>query len=117
MSKENKVFNASQKITNIENDVVFEGKMKFQEKLLIKGSLKGSLSSENGEVIIENGGVFDGDLKSRLLENYGVLKGKAIVEQYHVFSSGKSDCDIVTKEITVEKGASISGSLAMDTNE
>lgn len=113
-SKEVKTFTQNQQITNIEKDVFFEGQFHFSDTLTVLGTLKGEVKSDNGTISIEPEGLIDGIIKSHIIDNQGTLKGEAYVDQYNLLSSGKSQCNIISKTISVEKGAFISGKLNME---
>ncbi|HCL57513.1 MAG TPA: hypothetical protein DHW82_10960 [Spirochaetia bacterium] len=103
-------------ITNLEQDVLFKGKLKFKDTILsVKGKIEGVVESQNGKVIVENEGSIEGMMKSEVFENHGLFKGDAeIYKDCTLFSGSKIDGKIKVKSIMVEKGAVLNGTCQME---
>ena len=101
------------KVTNIEEDVVFNGKFKFEGLLTVKGRLNGEIEGKESKIVIEKEGEINGQLKAQIVDNYGNLVGKATMDEYNLFNHGTSDAEIQVKNIMIEKGAVFNGTCKM----
>ncbi len=103
------------KITNLEDDVVFNGVLKFKDNLLIKGHVEGVVEGKDSDITIEEGGCFEGKIIASKIDNYGIIKGKAeILDEYNLYSTGKTDAEVIVKHIMIEKGAVFNGTCSME---
>lgn len=108
--KEERIFS-----TNLEPDVYFKGIFKFQDTLLVKGKIEGTVQGENGKIIIEKTGKIEGATTAQTIDNYGELKGMAnVLENYNLYSGARNDAELKVKTIMIEKGAVFNGTCKME---
>ena len=89
------------------------GDIKSKGDIRVDGSLKGSIETE-GKVVVGQGGVVEGDVVCQDADVAGVLKAKITVSQLlSLKSSAKLNGDIVTNKLSIEPGATFSGSCSM----
>jgi len=99
--------------TILEEDLSFEGTIKIQNSILIKGYIKGRIESE-GNVIIGPNSVVDADIFSKNLQCFGKINGNIVVENEVCFHSPSLiNGDITTKSLNFEKGCLLNGRVKM----
>jgi cytoskeletal protein CcmA (bactofilin family) len=108
------VKNREELITNIESDVVFQGKFHFEDQLIVKGKLEGEVSGREGRIVIEKEGSINGDVVAGTVDNYGLLQGKAQMDEYNLYAHGASDAEISVKTVMIEKQAKFNGKCIME---
>ena len=93
--------------TTITGDVQSKGDIR------IDGTLKGSVSTE-GKVVLGREGVIEGDVECKNADISGTLKAKITVSQLlSLKASSKLNGDIITNKLSIEPGASFTGSCSM----
>lgn len=94
--------------TAITGDIVADGDIR------IDGDLKGNLTSK-GRVVIGNTGKVVGEIKCQTSEIAGTVDGKITVENLLALkSTSKLSGDIITGKLSIEPGASFTGSCQMN---
>ena len=79
----------------------------------IDGVLKGSVVTE-GKVVLGEAGIIEGDVSCKDADIAGTIKAKISVSQLlSLKSSSKLQGDIVTNKLSIEPGASFTGSCSM----
>ena len=102
--------------TIIENDVTFEGELKLEESLIIKGRVKGLIETK-GVLVVGPDAILMANIKAQKIECYGKIQGNVTVEElFHLHNPSSIIGDIITPEIVVEKGCSINGRVIMKKN-
>ena len=103
----------SSSINMIGAGTVITGDIKSKGDIRVDGSLNGSIETE-GKVVVGQGGVVEGDVVCKDADIAGVLKAKISVSQLlSLKSSAKLNGDIVTNKLSIEPGASFTGSCSM----
>lgn len=98
---------------HINSDTVIEGTIKAKGNLRIDGTLRGNLECL-GRVVIGNSGVIEGDIKCENAEIEGLIKANVMVSELLTLkSTAKVHGDIVAKKLSIEPGATFSGSCSM----
>ena len=93
--------------TTITGDVQSKGDIR------VDGTLKGSVSTE-GKVVLGREGVIEGDVECKNADISGTLKAKITVSQLlSLKASSKLNGDIITNKLSIEPGASFTGSCSM----
>jgi cytoskeletal protein CcmA (bactofilin family) len=93
--------------TTITGDVQSKGDIR------VDGTLKGSVSTE-GKVVLGREGVIEGDVACKNADISGTLKAKITVSQLlSLKASSKLNGDIITNKLSIEPGASFTGSCSM----
>jgi cytoskeletal protein CcmA (bactofilin family) len=100
-------------INMIGSGTVITGDIKSKGDIRIDGSLNGSIETQ-GKVVVGLGGVVEGDVICKDADVAGVLKAKITVSQLlSLKMSAKLNGDIVTNKLSIEPGASFTGSCSM----
>lgn len=100
-------------INMIGQGTVINGDIQSQGDIRVDGTLKGSVSTE-GKVVLGREGVIEGDVFCRNADISGNLKAKITAsELLSLKSTAKLNGDIVTNKLSIEPGASFSGSCSM----
>jgi len=103
----------SSAINMIGSGTVITGDIKSKGDIRIDGSLIGSIKTE-GKVVVGEGGIVEGDVVCQDADIAGVLKAKISVSQLlSLKSSAKLNGDIITNKLSIEPGASFTGSCSM----
>ena len=103
----------SSSINMIGAGTVITGDIKSKGDIRVDGSLNGSIETE-GKVVVGQGGVVEGDVVCKDADIAGVLKAKISVSQLlSLKSSAKLNGDIITNKLSIEPGASFTGSCSM----
>ena len=103
----------SSAINMIGAGTVITGDIKSKGDIRVDGSLNGSIETE-GKVVVGQGGIVEGDVVCKDADIAGVLKAKISVSQLlSLKSSAKLNGDIVTNKLSIEPGASFTGSCSM----
>ena len=103
----------SSAINMIGAGTVITGDIKSKGDIRVDGSLNGSIETE-GKVVVGQGGVVEGDVVCKDADIAGVLKAKISVSQLlSLKSSAKLNGDIITNKLSIEPGASFTGSCSM----
>ena len=103
----------SSAINMIGDGTTITGDIKSKGDIRVDGSLKGSIETE-GKVVVGQGGVVEGDVVCKDADVAGVLKAKITVSQLlSLKSSAKLNGDIVTNKLSIEPGATFTGSCSM----
>ena len=93
--------------TTITGDVQSKGDIR------IDGTLKGSVNT-SGKVVLGKEGVIEGDVVCNNADIAGVLKAKiTTTELLSLKSTAKLNGDITTNKLSIEPGASFTGSCSM----
>lgn len=106
---ESPAINIIRKGTEIKGDVTCSGDIR------IDGSLKGSLISE-GKVVVGETGVIDGNVTCKNADISGTIKAKLTVKELlQLKSTANIVSDINTNKLSIEPGATFTGSCNMGT--
>ena len=100
--------------TVIGSSITIEGEITSDEAVVVQGSVKGKLSSQQA-VFVENSASIEADVEADAVEISGVLTGnieaKARVE---IKAEGKMIGDVKSPRILIADGALFKGSIDMD---
>jgi cytoskeletal protein CcmA (bactofilin family) len=99
--------------TVLDEDFKFEGTIKHNDSLIIKGVVNGKIESEK-LLIIGPKAVINADIRVKNLQCFGCINGNVIIEEeaYFHFPSSLTG-DIVTPLLTFEKGCVLNGNVKM----
>ena len=93
--------------TIITGDIVSKGDIR------VDGTLKGSVNTE-GRLVLGREGVIEGDVICKDADISGTIKAKITVSQLlSLKTTAKLNGDIITDKLSVEPGATFSGSCSM----
>jgi cytoskeletal protein CcmA (bactofilin family) len=98
---------------HINSDTVIEGSIKAKGNLRIDGKLIGSLECQ-GRVVIGASGTVEGDIRCENAEIEGSIKANVMVSDLlSLKATAKIHGDIITKKLSIEPGATFTGSCSM----
>ena len=93
--------------TTISGDITSSGDIR------VDGTLKGSINTK-GKVVVGSTGIVEGDVVCQNADISGELKAKiSVSELLALKSTAKLDGDILTSKLSIEPGATFSGSCGM----
>ena len=93
--------------TIITGDIVSKGDIR------VDGTLKGSVNT-HGKVVLGREGVIEGDVICKDADVSGTIKAKITVSQLlSLKTTAKLNGDIITNKLSIEPGATFSGSCSM----
>ena len=92
---------------------VITGDIQSNGDIRVDGTLKGSVNT-TGKVVLGKEGVIEGDVVCNDADISGVIKAKISVSQLlSLKSTTKLNGDIITNKLSIEPGASFTGSCSM----
>ena len=92
---------------------VITGDIQSKGDIRVDGTLKGSVNT-SGKVVLGKDGVIEGDVVCKDADVSGIIKAKISVAQLlSLKSTAKLNGDIITNRLSVEPGASFTGSCSM----
>ena len=87
----------------LDKGLTLEGKLSFQGKMIIKGTVNGTVEGET--VIIGEEGAVYADMKAGSLTIGGIFEGKArAMKEFVILSTGNCKGKVICKDIVVEPG-------------
>ena len=99
--------------TVLDEDFNFEGMIKHNESIIIKGKVKGSIETEK-LLIIGPKAEINADIKVKNLQCFGTINGNVIIDEEAYFHFPSSlNGDIITPLLTFEKGCVLNGNVRM----
>ena len=105
--------NNSSAVNMIGSGTVINGDIQSKSDIRIDGILKGSVKTK-GKLVVGSSGVVEGDVECENADVSGEIKAKITVSQLlFLKSTSKFNGDIVTNKLSIEPGASFSGSCSM----
>ena len=105
--------NTSSVINMIGNGTIINGDIQSKSDIRIDGILKGSVKTE-GKLVVGTSGVVEGDVFCSDADISGEIKAKITVSKLlSLKSTSKLNGDIITNKLSIEPGASFSGSCSM----
>ena len=92
---------------------VITGDIQSKGDIRVDGTLKGSVNT-SGKIVLGKDGVIEGDVVCTDADVSGTIKAKISVAQLlSLKSSAKLNGDIITNKLSIEPGASFTGSCSM----
>ncbi|MDA7578451.1 polymer-forming cytoskeletal protein [Flavobacteriales bacterium] len=109
----NKKTQMTEAINTIGAGTIVTGDVQSKGDIRVDGSLKGSLNT-SGKVVLGKEGVIEGDVLCNSADISGTIKAKIAVSQLlSLKATAKLNGDIITNKLSIEPGASFSGSCSM----
>jgi cytoskeletal protein CcmA (bactofilin family) len=97
----------------IGSGTVITGDIQSKGDIRVDGTLKGSVNT-SGKIVLGKDGVIEGDVVCTDADVSGTIKAKISVAQLlSLKSSAKLNGDIITNKLSIEPGASFTGSCSM----
>lgn len=95
----------------LDKEVSVEGSLSFKGRLVIRGTLKGSLSGEH--IVIGEGGAVFADTEATSMTVGGVFDGRLKVsEELAVLSTGNCRGTVVCKDLIIEPGGILNADVS-----
>ena len=92
---------------------VIEGDIKSDSDIRVDGTLNGSLSTK-GKLVLGATGIVDGEVSCQNGDISGIITGKIkVTELLSLKATSKLTGDITTNKLSIEPGATFSGSCTM----
>ena len=99
--------------TILKEDFFFEGDIKTQDALMVKGSIKGTIESDN-LIVVGPMSVLNADIKTRVLQCFGKIVGNiSASEEVYIHAPASIMGDLSAPLLTIEKGCSVNGKISM----
>ena len=100
-------------VNTIGSGTIIIGDVKSKGDIRVDGTLKGSVNT-SGKVVLGKEGVIEGDVFCNSADVSGVIKAKITVSQLlSLKATAKLNGDIVANKLSIEPGASFTGSCSM----
>ncbi|HET6245714.1 MAG TPA: polymer-forming cytoskeletal protein [Bacteroidia bacterium] len=100
-------------INQIGSGTVIKGDIISNEAIRIDGTLEGSLISK-GKLVIGATGIIEGEVSCQNADIWGNVQGQITVsELLSLKASSKINGDIITNKLSIEPGATFTGSCSM----
>ena len=108
-------FDETQMDTVLADDIDCKGKLKFKNKLMIKGNFEGDIQTDEGHLFIgRKAKILSNSLKVATVSNrgkiFGNIEAKKSIEQY---KDSYIEGDIVTPDLYIESGSIFNGHCTM----
>ena len=108
---DNQVPNIISQGTKIVGDIHSEGDFR------IEGSIKGKIEAK-GRIVVGNSGNVEGEIRCSNADICGKVVGKLEVSNLTIFkSTALFSGDVITQKISIEPGATFTGTCSMNSNE
>ncbi|MCX7881905.1 MAG: polymer-forming cytoskeletal protein [Brevinematales bacterium] len=99
--------------TVLADDIDFQGTMRFNKSLMIKGRFEGKIEA-TGHLIIGPKAVINADVKAGVVTNYGQINGNVEgLERVELLHNAKLTGDIKTPDLIIETGCMFNGNCTM----
>lgn len=99
--------------TVLAEDVVFEGELRFDQPLLIKGRVKGEVVSET-DLYVNPGAVVEATINARKVSVRGDVHGDIrAIDRIELFSSARITGNIDSPDLIMQSGCRLNGSCRM----
>lgn len=104
--------------TFIGEGVTFDGEFEFEGTVRVDGRLRGSVTSSDGQFIVGEKAVVEGDVKVGRVVVAGTLRGVIeAVSCVEIQKTGRVEGDIMSPVVTIESGALFHGNCSMKTRD
>ncbi|MBI9077572.1 MAG: polymer-forming cytoskeletal protein [Desulfatibacillum sp.] len=92
----------------------FEGELTFEGTIRVDGEVNGRIKSTDGEIVVGEKAVVEGDLQVGKVVVAGTLRGTIQASScVEIQKSGRVEGDIVAPVVTIESGALFHGNCSM----
>lgn len=103
--------------TIISTSAFFVGDISSGEKIIIRGKVNGNISTDNGVVFIDKGGVVNGSVSCEKLILNGELHGECCCSILDVYENGFLQGDVSYRLLEIRNGGCIIGIVNKVTDE
>jgi cytoskeletal protein CcmA (bactofilin family) len=108
-------FNEANIDTILSDDIDCKGKLKFNNKIIIKGKFEGEIEAEDGHLLIgPKAEIVSNTLKTSVLSNKGKIFGNVQAKtRIELYKGSLIEGDIITPDLYVESGSMFNGNCTM----
>ena len=98
--------------------VKIDGQITSEENLVIEGSVKGSITAKNSEVLVGKSGVLKANIVAKIVRIEGTINGDITGgENVIITKTGNVQGNIQSPRVSLEDGAKFKGSIEMDPSD
>ena len=101
-------------VTILAEDISFDGKLSFDDSLMIKGRFKGDIRAK-GNLYVDRNAVVEARVEANIVSLKGTVKGDVFAHtRVELFSSSMVDGDITAPDVIMESGCKFNGICKME---
>jgi len=101
-------------VTILAEDISFNGRLSFDDSLMIKGAFKGDICAR-GNLYVDSDAVVEARVEANIVSLKGTIKGDVFAHtRVELFSSAMVDGDITAPDVIMESGCKFNGICKME---
>ncbi|MDY7028826.1 MAG: bactofilin family protein [Sediminispirochaetaceae bacterium] len=101
-------------VTILAEDISFNGRLSFDDSLMIKGSFKGDICAR-GNLYVDIDAEVEARVEANIVSLKGTIKGDVFAHtRVELFSSAMVDGDITAPDVIMESGCKFNGICKME---
>ena len=101
-------------VTILAEDISFDGKLSFDDSLMIKGRFSGDIRAK-GNLYVDRNAVVEARVEANIVSLKGTVKGDVFAHtRVELFSSSMVDGDITAPDVIMESGCKFNGICKME---
>ncbi len=102
-------------ITNLGEDIIFKGTLKFKKSLKIKGQFEGEILSPEGYLVVGNDAHVKANIIAQQVSNLGSIVGDVKCNNLlEIYGKANLDGNVVTNEFVIKQGGIFNGQCVMN---
>ena len=101
-------------VTILAEDIEFEGRLSFDDSLMIKGRFRGDIRAQ-GNLYVDRNAEVEARVEANIVSLKGTVKGDVFAHtRVELFSSAMVDGDITAPDVIMESGCKFNGICKME---
>lgn len=101
-------------VTILADDISFEGKLSFDDSLMIKGRFQGDIRAL-GNLYVDSEAVVEARVEANIVSLKGTIKGDVFAHtRVELFATAMVDGDITAPDVIMESGCKFNGICKME---
>lgn len=101
-------------VTILSDDISFDGKLSFDDSLMIKGKFKGDIRAI-GNLYVDRDAVVEARVEANIVSLKGTIKGDVFAHtRVELFATSMVDGDITAPDVIMESGCKFNGICKME---
>jgi cytoskeletal protein CcmA (bactofilin family) len=101
-------------VTILADDISFEGKLSFDDSLMIKGRFQGDIRAL-GDLYVDSDAVVEARVEANIVSLKGTIKGDVFAHtRVELFATAMVDGDITAPDVIMESGCKFNGICKME---
>ena len=101
-------------VTILADDISFEGKLSFDDSLMIKGRFQGDIRAL-GNLYVDRDAVVEARVEANIVSLKGTIKGDVFAHtRVELFATAMVDGDITAPDVIMESGCKFNGICKME---